>query len=167
MTLTTAADGTCNVTRSTAASSHIVTVHAGPVPIVLVPRLTTRVALAGDYGPGIAATTLQTITGTALLRYDGRTWRRSSRLARTTSHRLDDSASAPAASRALSATITPTAAILLDGPAGPHLDLADRASLAFAPPASLDLGHASSATDGLVPTTKPLTAASRPRARHS
>ena len=157
MTLTTPGDGSCNAARSTATSPQTITVRAGPVPIVLVPRVTTRVALAGYYGPGIVATMLETITGTLRLSYDRKTWRRSSRLARSTSHRLDDSGSAPTASQTLSTTITPTASILLDGLAGPHLDLADRPSLTFAPPASLDLAHATSATDGLEPTAKPLT----------
>ena len=120
--LTTAGDGTCNATRSTATSPQAITVHAGPVPIVLVPRLTTRVALAGGYGAGIVATTLQTITGTLRLGYDGKTWRRSSGLARMTSHRLDDSElGADGARGRFSTTITPTASILLDGLAGPHL----------------------------------------------
>ena len=129
VTLTTPGDGSCNAARSTATSPQTITVRAGPVPIVLVPRVTTRVALAGYYGPGIVATMLETITGTLRLSYDRKIWRRSSRLARSTSHRLDDSGSAPTASQTLSTTITPTASILLDGLAGPHLDLADRPSL--------------------------------------
>ena len=159
VTVTTTADGTCNVTRSTATIGSRVTVHAGPVPIVLVPRIATRIALAGSYGPGITATTLQTIAGTLRLSYDGKSWRRSAHLTRRTDHRLDDSQPALAAARTLTSTIAPTASILLDGLAGPHLDLSDQPSVAFAPAASLDLAHTTTATDGLEPTARPLTQA--------
>ena len=62
--VTTAADGTCTVTRSTGSDGRAVTVHAGPVPIVLVPRASTRAAIGGGYGSGITASELQTVTGT-------------------------------------------------------------------------------------------------------
>ena len=65
--VTTAGDGSCNATRSTATSPQTITVHAGPVPIVLVPLTSTRVAIAGGFGSGITASELQTITGTVRL----------------------------------------------------------------------------------------------------
>ena len=155
--VTTAADGTCTVTRSTGSDGRAVTVHAGPVPIVLVPRASTRVAIGGGYGSGITASELQTVTGTVRLSYDGRTWRRAGHLVRTVSDQLDDSQPAPAAAQRLVTTIAPTVSILLDGLSGPHLDLSDTPSLAYTPTASLDLAHATQAVDGLEPVARPLT----------
>ena len=157
VTVTTTADGTCKATRSTASTRARVTVHAGPVPIVLVPRTATRITLDGSYGPGITATTLQTITGSLRLSYDGKSWRRSVHLTRKTTHGLGDSQPAPAAAHTLTSTITPTASILLDGLAGPHVDLSDAPSLSFTPGVSLDLAHETSARDGLERTARPLT----------
>lgn len=65
--------------------------HAGPVPIVLVPRVAANVSLTGDDVPGVTATALQTVTGTVRLTYAGRTWRHTAHLARVTDHSLDDS----------------------------------------------------------------------------
>lgn len=155
--VTTADDGTCNATRSTRSDGRPVTVHAGSVPLVLVPRASTRFAIAGSYGSGTAATELQTITGTVRLSYDGGSWRRGAHLVRTVSSHLDDSQPAPGAARQLTATIAATASILLDGLSGPHLDLNDTPSLALTPTASLDLAHATRAVDGLEPVAHPLT----------
>ena len=162
VTVTTTADGTCKATRSTATTRARVTVHAGPVPIVLVPRTATRVTLDGSDGPGITATTLQTISGSLRLSYDGKSWRRSAHLTRRTTHRLGDSQPAPAAAQTLTSTITPTASILLDGLAGPHLDLSDAPSVSFTPAVSLDLAHETSARDGLERAARPLTGGKLP-----
>lgn len=106
--------------------------HAGPVPIVLVPRVAANVSLTGDDVPGVTATALQTVTGTVRLTYAGRTWRHTAHLARVTDHSLDDSQPAPATGTSLTATITATATFLVDGLAGPHVRLTDSPSLAFA-----------------------------------
>jgi alpha-tubulin suppressor-like RCC1 family protein len=163
VTVTTTAGGSCDISRSIAVTPARVTVHAGPVPIVLVPRVATNVSLTGDYAAGVTATGLQTVAGTVLLTYDGRAWRHAAHLTRTTEHSLDDSQAPAATGTSLTAAIAPTATILVDGLAGPHLRFADSPSLAFAPASGLDLAHTTSAAVGLERATRPLTDHTAPR----
>lgn len=163
VTVTTTAGGTCDISRSIVVTPARVTVHAGPVPIVLVSRVATNVSLTGDYASGVSAAALQTVAGTVLLTYDGRAWRHTAHLTRTTEHSLDDRQAPPATGTSLTATIAPTATILVDGLAGPHLRFADSPSLAFAPANNLDLAHTTSAAVGLGPTARPLSDRGTPR----
>lgn len=109
-----------------------ITFDAGPVPIVVVPRVTLYVSAQAHVVVPVTARIRGNLTATAGLRYDGRVHRigRLHQSLRAKAPRVQGSASADA-------RITPSLELLLYGAAGPRFDFGTGLELDSGPPIRL------------------------------
>ena len=109
-----------------------ITFDAGPVPIVVVPRVTLYVSAQAHVSAPVSARIHGSLTATAGLRYDGRVHRigRLRQTLRAKAPRVRGSASADA-------RITPSLELLLYGAAGPRFDFGTGLELDSGPPVRL------------------------------
>lgn len=107
---------------------------AGPVPVVVVPRITLYVAADARAGGPVRTRIHGAVEATAGLRYDGRVHRIGRFI-----HRLSADSPRTRSSGSLSARLIPSIELLLYGQAGPRFDFGTGLELDLGPPRRLSV----------------------------